>query len=120
MVASFLGSFVAGWAVDRMVARGIISTALQEMTPNDYRGRVSALFLLVANLVGFGLGPLAPAALTDYLFRDDGTLGLSVAIVSIVTGPLGGLLLWLGCRPMRAVLQPSLHRPGSIPAEARI
>lgn len=151
MVASFVGSFIAGWAVDALIACGIVdaplrwaagvslwsgivigaaflvgngwacialvvigqlpiaaigivSTALQEMTPNDYRGRVSALFLLVANLVGFGFGPLAPAMLTDYVFHDDAKLGLAVAIVTMVAGPLGALLLWTGCRPMRAAL----------------
>ena len=161
MLASFVGSFAAGWAVDALVARGmvdaplrwvvgvaswcavtiaaafviddpwwcialvvigqvpiaaigILSTALQEVTPNDYRGRVSALFLLVGNLVGFGLGPLAPAMLTDYLFHDDGKLGLAVAVVTILTGPLAALLFWLGCRPMRVALDGAGQSSGGI------
>ncbi len=158
MVGSFIGSFGAGWAVDAMVARGIIdaplrwaagaslwcgvviaaafmvddawvciglvilaqlpiaaigivSTALQRVTPNEYRGRVSALFLLVANLIGFGFGPLIPAIITDYLFQDDAQLGLAVAIVAIITGPCGAFLLWIGCKPMRRALHDQLTKP---------
>ena len=156
MIASFIGAFGAGWAVDWLAARGvadaplrwaggaalwcgitigaaflvndpyvcvalvvvgqlpiaaigIVSTALQQVTPNDFRGRVSALMVIAGNLIGFGLGPLAPAMLTDYLFQDEARLGLAVAITVIVTGPLGAVLLWMGCRPMRRALDPMLH-----------
>jgi MFS family permease len=80
---------------------GVVSTALQQVTPNEYRGQTSAIFLLFANLVGFGAGPLLPAVLTDYVFRDNAALGFSVAITVLISAPCAALLLWLGCRPMR-------------------
>lgn len=83
---------------------GIIAMALQQVTPNQYRGRVSAIYLLFGNLIGFGLGPLLPAALADYAFGDDASLGLSVAITAFVTAPLASILLLLGRGAMRAGL----------------
>jgi MFS family permease len=80
---------------------GIVSTALQQVTPNEFRGRISAIFLLLSNLIGFGAGPFLPAAMTDYVFQNEETLGLSVAITCFVTAPCAALLLRLGCAPMR-------------------
>jgi MFS family permease len=80
---------------------GVVSTALQQVTPNEYRGRISAIFLLFGNLIGFGVGPFLPAALTDYVFRDETALGLSIALTCFVTAPCAALLLWLGCKPMQ-------------------
>jgi MFS family permease len=81
---------------------GILSTALQQVTPNEYRGQTSALFLLFGNLIGFGLGPLLPAFLTDHVFGRESMLGQSIALVALVSGVGAALLLWCGCRPMRA------------------
>jgi MFS family permease len=148
MMGAFFGSFVAGWAVDRMVAAGvatapllwaagssvfcglfvglaflvddavacvalvvvgqlpialigIVSMALQQVTPNEYRGRVSAIYLLFANLIGFGAGPFLPAALTDYVFASEDALGIAIALTSFVTAPIAAILLMLGRAPMR-------------------
>jgi MFS family permease len=80
---------------------GILSTALQQVTPNEYRGRVSAIFLLCGNLVGFGLGPLLPAWITDHVFADQALLGHSVALVAASAGAVSAVLLWTGCAPLR-------------------
>jgi MFS family permease len=99
---------------------GVVSTALQQVTPNEYRGQVSAIFLLFANLVGFGAGPLLPAALTDYVFHSDASLGLSVAITVMVSSPCAATLLWLAFRPMRDGLAEAAtwrDHPNSLPEQ---
>lgn len=80
---------------------GVLSTALQQTTPNEFRGRVSGLFLLFGNVVGFGFGPLLPALLTDHLFRRDDKLGDAVSLVALASGVLSAIIIWSGCRAMR-------------------
>lgn len=72
----FFGAFVSGAA----------PSALGAVTPNEMRGQVSALYLLVINLLGIGLGPTVPALFTDFLFVDEAKLGWSIALTAAVTG----------------------------------
>jgi hypothetical protein len=68
------------------------AAAMQVLTPNRLRAQVSALFLLVSNLIGLGVGTTLVALLTDQYFKDPKAVGSSIGI--IVT--LAGLLcLWL-------------------------
>lgn len=83
---------------------GIAAGALQLMTPNRLRGQVSAVYFLVANLLGLGLGPTAVAVATDYLFRNDAAIGRSIALCGGLLCPLGALVLWRGLPDIRALL----------------
>lgn len=76
--------------------------ALLEITPNRMRAQVVALFALFANVVGQGGGPTLVAVLTDYLFRDDGALSKSLALLALVASPLAAAFLWYGRRHYRA------------------
>ena len=66
--------------------------ALQNVTPNEFRGQISALYLFTIGVIGGGLGPLAVAVLTDFAFRDEAMLRYSMAVVTVIFGGLG---LWL-------------------------
>jgi MFS family permease len=59
---------------------GVSYAALQWVLPNQVRGQISALFLLILNLGGLTLGPLLPAVLSDYLFRSEKMIGTALAI----------------------------------------
>lgn len=61
--------------------------------PAPMRARVSAIYLLIANLVGSGGGATLFALSTDYLFRDPARLGESMALVSALL--LGSIVLFL-------------------------
>lgn len=90
-IATFFAAFQGG------VAGGVI----QLMTPNQMRGQAVALYFLVANLLGMGLGPTAIAALTDYVFQDDGALNNSLALGAAILVPLGALVLMSGLGRVR-------------------
>jgi sugar phosphate permease len=57
-----------------------VVAAIQLIVPNQLRGQMSALFLFCLNLGGLSLGPLMPAILSDYLFKNEKMIGLSLAI----------------------------------------
>lgn len=77
---------------------GLSAAAIQVITPNELRGQVTALYLLVVALVGSGFGPMAVALCTDFLFADPLAVGKSLAVVSACLIPLGTLALWIGIR----------------------
>ncbi|MFZ9994576.1 MAG: MFS transporter [Steroidobacteraceae bacterium] len=60
------------------------STATMLVTPNEYRGQMIALSLLIASGLGQFLGPTTVAGLTDFIFADPKALrySLSLAVFS--------------------------------------
>ena len=76
-------------------------TAIQLVTPNRMRGQVSALYMLVINLVGLGAGPLVVGLFNDALFTGPEGVRYSLAWVNAVAAPLAFALLWAGLRPYR-------------------
>jgi len=65
------------------VAGAPMSAALQIITPNEMRGRVSALYLFVANVLGMGIGPTAIAVLTDLVFHNEAKLRYSLVVAAL-------------------------------------
>ena len=99
-----LGLMILGMLIGT-IHGGVAGAALQMVTPNRLRARVVALYFLVANLVGLGLGPTAIALVTDLVFRDDAALRYALAIVTAVALPISALILTLGLKPFaRAVV----------------
>lgn len=82
--------------------QGLPAAALQAITPNPLRAQMTAIYFFLGNLVATGLGPLAPALLTDRVFRDPLMLRDAIAIVEAVAVPLGALILGVGFAPYRA------------------
>ena len=83
---------------------GAAATAFQEITPNQMRAQVTAIYFFVLNLCGIGLGPTVVATFTDKVFRADAAVGNSLAVVMCIAAPLSALLLWLSLQPYRRVL----------------
>jgi MFS family permease len=71
------------------------SAAIQLATPNEFRARTSAMYLLVLNLTGIGFGSTAAALVSDYVLQDDKRIGEGVALVAAVAAPLAVLSFWL-------------------------
>lgn len=87
------------WLVPATVGGGIPTSvagaALMQVTPNEMRATISALYYFVISIVGLGLGPTSVALLTDYWFADEGALRYSIAIVAVVaTVAAVALMAW--------------------------
>ncbi len=86
---------------------GCIVASLQELMPNRMRGQAVALYAVVSNLIGLGLGPTAVALLTDYAFGDESKLRYSLLIVAFVCHLIITTTLWLSLKPYRESVEAS-------------
>jgi MFS family permease len=74
---------------------GVASATFVAVTPNRLRGQMVALYVLIGNLIGLGLGPLAIGMLLDALSGGPAKVGVALSITaasSVIPGFL--LLLW--------------------------
>jgi len=104
----------AGGAITMLALQGFLASfsigpqnaALQVITPGEMRGQITAFFLFMFNIIGFGLGPSIVAAFTDHVFHDDAMLRYSLASTAAILGPLVVITLWSGLRAYgRSVVQ---------------
>lgn len=84
------------------LSMALAPAALQVVTPNQMRGQVSAVWMLVLNIVTAGVGPSAVGAITDHLFGDPLAVGRSMALVNGLSVPLAALVLFAALAPFRA------------------
>ncbi|WP_025291552.1 MFS transporter [Sphingomonas sanxanigenens] len=98
-------AFIALGTLVGQASQGVLLAAIQDVTPNQLRGQVTALTLLGVNLVGMGLGGSVIAAITQFGFADEGALRYSIAITGAVVLPLIVLLIVAGMPAYRRGLQ---------------
>jgi MFS family permease len=84
----------------------LIMASLQAVAPNQLRGQLVAIFSFLANILGVASGPTVIALLTDYVYRDEQAIGLSMATASLIITPITVTILGIG----RAGLRRSLAR----------
>ena len=61
---------------------GAGASALQQLTPNQMRATVSAVYLFIVNLIGLGAGPTVAAFIGDTFFPFAEGIRYAIAIVS--------------------------------------
>jgi MFS family permease len=76
--------------------------SLQLILPNQVRGQVGALQVFTLNLFGLILGPFLPGFFNDYLFRDAGMIGWSLALTVGLASLVSAILFYATWRPYRA------------------
>lgn len=73
---------------------GAASAAAADIVPASMRAQGVALYAFVLTLVASALGPISVAAVTDYVFRDESALRVSLALVNVV-GMTGAIILFV-------------------------
>ena len=63
--------------------------AMINITPNQIRGQVTAVYFFVISMTGYTLGPTSVALITDFVFKDESLITYSISIVSLVVGVIG-------------------------------
>jgi MFS family permease len=84
------------------IAQSAAPALIQSVVPNRMRGLAIATYLLLAGLMGIGLGPTLVALLTDFVFKDSGALRYSLAISAAPTALLALWLIGSGLKPYEA------------------
>lgn len=83
---------------------GAAAAAIQEITPNQMRGQVSAIYLFGLSFFGMGFGPTIVAFFTDSVFGNDAAVGKSIAMLIVIATPIAALLLTMARKPYRETL----------------
>jgi MFS family permease len=78
-----------------------LNSAMQIVTPNGMRGRITALYLFMMTAVGGGFGPTYFALVTKYVWGDEALLRYTIASSAAVLFPAAALTYWLGVKPYR-------------------
>ncbi|CAN5330940.1 MFS transporter [soil metagenome] len=99
--AALAGVAVTSFCISMSIA--LAPVVLQSVTPNGLRGQMTALYLLLINLLGMGCGPTLVALCTDYGFGDELAVRNSITIVTTCAAAISAALLWLSLRPYRAL-----------------
>ena len=94
---------VAGFPFHGYVAMGPM--AVNQVTPNQMRGQVSAVYLFVVNLIGQGIGPWAVGAISDHVLKDPSQIRYALLAVVLGAGVTAALLCWFARRPYRVRLE---------------
>ena len=104
VLAPTLPVFIAALAVTLVALPGLTllpSLVVQQVTPPRQRAQVVALYLLVSNLLGLGVGPALAGVLSDTVFRSSGGMGPALATIGAVALTGATILLLLARAPYR-------------------
>lgn len=84
---------------------GLGGGLIQVITPNQMRGQAVAIYFLMANLIGMGIGPTVTASLTDYVFKSDAALNKALALSGVLVIPIATLILLAGLPAVRRAVE---------------
>ena len=72
--------------------------AIVVVTPNEMRGVITALYVVITSIFGLVLGPTLVAASTDFIFQDTNAVAKSLGLVAVAVLPVGIVLMWRGAK----------------------
>ena len=78
---------------------GVATATFVAVTPARLRGQMVALYLLLGNLFGLGLGPPSIGLVLERILVDPVRVGPALAIVAALTVVTGAILLRIALRP---------------------
>ena len=75
---------------------GLVPASMQLVTPNEFRGQVTAIYLFLTSVIGLGLGPTTVAIFTDKYYGDINAVGESLAITLGLSLAIAVVLMYSG------------------------
>jgi MFS family permease len=78
---------------------GVGPMAINQVTPNQYRAQISAVYLFVVNALGLGVGPTLVPFVNEHVFHDPVKIRYSLVIV-VICSAVAAIALLLMVRPI--------------------
>jgi MFS family permease len=78
---------------------GVGPMAVNQVTPNEYRAQISAVYLFVVNALGLGVGPTLVPFINEHVFHDPLKIRYSMVMVASSSAAIA-LILLLKVRPI--------------------
>lgn len=88
---------------------GVGMAAVTQVTPNEFRGQLLAVYLFFLVLIGAGVGPFCVAFFTDYVFRDPYLVHYSLALFGAIFVPVALLIFYSGLKPYGRMIEEIRH-----------
>jgi MFS family permease len=79
----------------------LVPAAIVMASPNKFRGQLGALFPFSSGIVGVTFGPIIPALVSDYVFKDPHALRYALSLSMGLMGPVTFAVSWIGLRQYR-------------------
>jgi MFS family permease len=98
---------LAGFPFHGYVAMGPM--AVNQVTPNQMRAQVSAVYLFTVNLIGMGIGPALVPFISDHILHDPMQIRWALLSVVVGAGTLAAVLLWFARRPFDERVAATAH-----------
>lgn len=94
-------ALLAGAAFAISMNGGLQTATVQALAPGPLHGRITALYLLGANIVGLGIGPTLIAFVAERLLGGPERIGDALALVATVSLALAAILIVAALGPAR-------------------
>lgn len=101
---------IAGAVFFFSLPTGVLAAAMQIGTPSRLRGVVASLYTIMAQLIGYGIGPTAIALFTDKFFKDPKLVGFSIGIICCTASAIGAWLLFSSIPHYRRLINEEISK----------
>jgi MFS family permease len=81
------------------IAQSAAPATIQDIVPNGMRGQALSIYLLIAGLLGIGLGPTLVALVANHVFLNEAALPQAISSTVLPTALLAIWLVWSGMKP---------------------
>jgi len=75
------------------------NTVIQSITPSALRGKITSFWMLIYSVVGFSLGPLAVALITDLVLKDEAQIRWALFWIVAIFSTLSLVVSFFGLKP---------------------
>jgi MFS family permease len=75
------------------------NTVIQSITPSSLRGKITSFWMLIYSVVGFSLGPLAVALITDLILEDEAQIRWALFWIVAIFSTLSLIASVFGLKP---------------------